>query len=540
MAGKMRRSEAGTSSSSNSGGETVVDCGRRRSSCGYCKSVGRTSLWARSITVDDYQDLLDRGWRRSGCFLYKPEMEKTCCPSYTIRLRASNFVPSKEQLRVLRRMQRFLDGSLDVNKKVEVVDDPKVSKGTCSCACHEVSSSGTKESLSSKNEEKNRAEHIAKYLSDQVDNAVRSCAERGFSLQYTITKSFCQAVATIRRVLAAENDPRHNAENNNLSPKVIAEKLAAALNQLSETSGLSVKACNGHINFYTTATQASSTEGAQIVTGSKSLLQGVKEKRYQMTVHNDTPDHVTEISYRRFLVDTPLVPVPPSGDGRVPPCGFGSFHQQYVVDGKLIAVGVIDILPKCLSSKYLFWDPDFAFLSLGKYSALQEIGWVRRIRWVPCNIASPLLDRKPYIVLSDHALLQNGESLLPHASENVIEMQHDDNCDEDTNDILIDDSEEMIEAESESSDDESGPETSGQTLENNDVGDILIGLKGSRVRYKVTFTYNSDSSHCVTTFFKDVQRAFGPRQRSYLESQLLRYKRVVGAEMSERIVYSLG
>ncbi|KAJ9160314.1 hypothetical protein P3X46_025727 [Hevea brasiliensis] len=629
MAGKMRRSEAGTSSSSNSGGETVVvDCGRRRSSCGYCKSVGRTSishgLWARSITVDDYQDLLDRGWRRSGCFLYKPEMEKTCCPSYTIRLRASNFVPSKEQLRVLRRMQRFLDGSLDVNKKVEVVDDPKVSKGTCSCACHEVSSSGTKESLSSKNEEKNRAEHIAKYLSDQVDNAVRSCAESGDflcsiqlpkasvkqvspakrkllaeganDLLYSSNIAF-QIVATIRRVLAAENDPRHNAENNNLSPKVIAEKLAAALNQLSETSGLSVKACNGHINFYTTATQASSTEGAQIVTGSKESAAGCKRKvccmrksakhsqlkrrkleihlkrssfdpeefalyrRYQMTVHNDTPDHVTEISYRRFLVDTPLVPVPPSGDGRVPPCGFGSFHQQYVVDGKLIAVGVIDILPKCLSSKYLFWDPDFAFLSLGKYSALQEIGWVTenqvhcpslqyyylgyyihscskmrykaayrpsellcplRYQWVPCNIASPLLDRKPYIVLSDHALLQNGESLLPHASENVIEMQHDDNCDEDTNDILIDDSEEMIEAESESSDDESGPETSGQTLENNDVGDILIGLKGSRVRYK------------------DVQRAFGPRQRSYLESQLLRYKRVVGAEMSERIVYSLG
>ncbi|KAF2296258.1 hypothetical protein GH714_037118 [Hevea brasiliensis] len=235
-----------------------------------------------------------------------------------------------------------------------------------------------------------------------------------------------------------------------------------------------------------------------------------------MKVHNDTPDHVTESSYRMFLVDTPLVSVPPSGDGRVPPCGFGSFHQQYVVDGKLIAVGVIDILPKCLSSKYLFWDPDFAFLSLGKYSALQEVGWVKenqvhcpslqyyylgyyihscskmrykaayrpsellcplRYQWVPFNIARPLLDRKPYVVLSDHALLQDGESLPPQTAENAIEVQQNDNGDEDTNDVLIDDSEEMIEPESESSDDESGPETSGQTLENCDVGDILIGLK---------------------------------------------------------------
>lgn len=53
-------------------------------------------------------DLLDRGWRRSGCFLYKPEMERTCCPAYTIRLKAGDFVHSKEQLRVSRRMQRYI------------------------------------------------------------------------------------------------------------------------------------------------------------------------------------------------------------------------------------------------------------------------------------------------------------------------------------------------------------------------------------------------------------------------------------------------
>lgn len=52
-------------------------------------------------------ELLDRGWRRSGCFLYKPDMERTCCPSYTIRLKASDFIPSKEQVRVCKKMQRY-------------------------------------------------------------------------------------------------------------------------------------------------------------------------------------------------------------------------------------------------------------------------------------------------------------------------------------------------------------------------------------------------------------------------------------------------
>lgn len=42
-------------------------------------------LWAHTLSVNDYQSLIDRGWRRSGHYCYKPNMENTCCPSYTIK-----------------------------------------------------------------------------------------------------------------------------------------------------------------------------------------------------------------------------------------------------------------------------------------------------------------------------------------------------------------------------------------------------------------------------------------------------------------------
>ena len=42
-------------------------------------------LWAHTMTVGDYQDLIDRGWRRSGKYCYKPFFEAICCPMYTIR-----------------------------------------------------------------------------------------------------------------------------------------------------------------------------------------------------------------------------------------------------------------------------------------------------------------------------------------------------------------------------------------------------------------------------------------------------------------------
>ena len=45
-----------------------------------------------------------------------------------------------------------------------------------------------------------------------------------------------------------------------------------------------------------------------------------------------------------------------------------------------MAVGVIDILPACVSSVYFYYDPEFSFLSLGVYSALSEINLANKLR----------------------------------------------------------------------------------------------------------------------------------------------------------------
>ena len=95
------------------------------------------------------------------------------------------------------------------------------------------------------------------------------------------------------------------------------------------------------------------------------------------------------VNFHRFLCETPLPLVQPDGsddqrfqidtegyDTHIP---IGSYHQQYRINGVLIAVGVVDILPHCLSSVYAFYDPDLSrHLELGKYTALREIEWVKR------------------------------------------------------------------------------------------------------------------------------------------------------------------
>lgn len=58
---------------------------------------------------------------------------------------------------------------------------------------------------------------------------------------------------------------------------------------------------------------------------------------------------------------------------------MGCYHMKYYVDGKFIAVGVVDITPFCLSSVYFFYDPDYKNLNLGVVGAIKEIEWVKEM-----------------------------------------------------------------------------------------------------------------------------------------------------------------
>ncbi|KAH0457938.1 hypothetical protein IEQ34_013253 [Dendrobium chrysotoxum] len=632
--------DGASSSRRGDGGETVViDQGQLTSSCGYCKSASFTSishgLWAQSIKADDYQDLLDRGWRRSGCFLYKPEMESTCCPPYTIRLKACDFVPSKEQVRVQNKMQRFVEGTLNERKpdQFEEMNSTECYIKSCNNESLASNSSGIflGKPSSGKNEYKFEEDEFLQVLSNEVNNAISACIDRGEfpsiqfpkavvkkvkpqakrklteDLLYTSNIPF-QIAALLKRAQSAHgnnspaglNNPSQNGGSLDIPPNVIAEALSSSIKWDDQPFGLLVKACNGHLNFYSSTDQSNysdfvsnieactqtferargqnkesySTDSIAKIPFKKQKLEiRMKRssfdpeefslyKRYQIKIHGDLPEKVTESSYRRFLVDTPIIFVPPASGARsVPPCGFGSFHQQYVIDGKLVAVGVVDILPRCLSSKYLFWDPDLAFLSLGKYSALQEISWVKdshdhcpslqyyylgyyihscnkmrykaayrpsellcplRYEWVPFDIARPLLDKKSYVVLSDFATRpyqasSTGTSIPDYNGPNMSSSNERGEAGADH---------EVLDADE---DNKSDVEVSREPLRNElmmfNVGNILIGLHGSRLR------------------FKNLRQVFGAIDKSFireLELQLERFVTVVGNELSSRIIYSLG
>ncbi|KAF9469094.1 arginine-tRNA-protein transferase [Collybia nuda] len=103
--------------------------------------------------------------------------------------------------------------------------------------------------------------------------------------------------------------------------------------------------------------------------------------KYQALIHSD--DKSSPSGFTRFLVDSPLRtnPIPyPSAPPIHLPHNYGSYHQLYRLDGQLVALAVLDILPGCVSSVYFIYDKIWEEFSLGKLSALREISLAREMQ----------------------------------------------------------------------------------------------------------------------------------------------------------------
>uniref|UniRef100_A0A8C4SZE3 Arginyl-tRNA--protein transferase 1 n=1 Tax=Erpetoichthys calabaricus TaxID=27687 RepID=A0A8C4SZE3_ERPCA len=308
--------------------------------CGYCKrETGNMSLgmWAHVMTVQDYQALIDRGWRRSGKYVYKPVMNRTCCPQYTIRCHAESFQPSKTHKKVLKKVGKFLlSGRLPQGDADEPMDLHCKGEQETATACRSKVSTLDEGSL---------------LVCEQVDEGAeptRTCGEE-LEVEPPAEKApNATPVTTPKPGFGADphRPPCRKAKEMRRErrlQKLLQKQQAGGITQALPAPSLSVPA--------------------------KSIKELIAES---------LPTEVaSQLEFRRFLCDSPLeADCPPSG----PECGYGSFHQQYWLDGKIIAVGVIDILPSCVSSVYLYYDPDYSALSLGTYSALREIAFTQQLQ----------------------------------------------------------------------------------------------------------------------------------------------------------------
>ncbi|XP_057304874.1 arginyl-tRNA--protein transferase 1-like isoform X3 [Hydractinia symbiolongicarpus] len=329
-------------------------------SCGYCKkddSSLSNGMWAHQLTCQDYQDLLNRGWRRSGKYCYKPTMNKTCCPQYTIRCEVSKVKLSKSQKKVIKRLNTYLITGKKPAEPVQlensdIIPDNQSSSSklgghseSVECSQNRITAGGTK----SENP-------VSKNIQGADPNKPRCRKAKDLRKERKLSKQLKGKSDGVE----ANASTVAKGKNNEKNIEQLIEDLPSELAHNLEISLVAV--CNN------TAFDAYFEAGFELFC------------KYQKDVHHDPPHKLSKKRFKRFLVDGPLVPVQKGTREDIPTPGLGAFHQLYHLDGKLIAVGVLDILPNCVSSKYFFYDPEYSFLSLGTYSALREIYFIRSLQ----------------------------------------------------------------------------------------------------------------------------------------------------------------
>ncbi|XP_051503846.1 arginyl-tRNA--protein transferase 1-like isoform X4 [Myxocyprinus asiaticus] len=354
--------------------------------CGYCKhEKGNFShgMWSHTMTVQDYQDLIDRGWRRSGKYVYKPTMNITCCPQYTIRCHALNFHPSKTHKKTLKRMNKFLStGEMPVEQndggQGEPMDsvheegvrpppqDPLKIDHTDE---EDIATSPDTEADTRSTTSTTPREDAAPVPEDKTSNVAPKPGKGADP-----NRPLCRKAKDIRKERRLQKEQQKQQEGTSTSPNPTPSKSASYQPKLLEEFILE-SLPNDPLHRLEVRLVRSNPPSPQFKASFDASYQVYK--LYQMAIHKDPPEKATESQFKRFLCDSPLE-AESAPDG--PDVGYGSFHQQYWLDGRIVAVGVLDILPFCVSSVYLYYHPDFSSLSLGTYSALREIAFTRQLQ----------------------------------------------------------------------------------------------------------------------------------------------------------------
>ncbi|CAO3570125.1 unnamed protein product [Mortierella alpina] len=284
-------------------------------SCGYCGKEDSAHVYgalAFKLTCQDYQDLLERGWRRFGLYLYKPNLRDSCCRQYTIRLNTSQFVPSKHQRKTVSRVNRYM------KKQYVPLKISRESIAREDAGAHEEHSPSPEpaHSTTSGTRRKSISPPLGKGDTHHAD--------------------FVQSM--------------HTADLDKMEPGSSWRQFKVVLEPATFTTEKYDLYCE-----------------------------------YQRGIHQVPSSMLSRESFDGSVTRSPLSNEVLTLDDQQ--CsgfiGYGTYHQCYYVDNKLVAVAVLDILPRYVSSNYFFYDPSLSSLSLGKYSTLREIALVQEIKAIP-------------------------------------------------------------------------------------------------------------------------------------------------------------
>ena len=393
-----------------------------------------------SYPVEIYERMMRDGWRRCGNFVYIPNIEKSCCKLYTHRLNIEDFKINKDQKKVMKRFRKYLSGEYEQNlEKVKKEEEKKTEPVNKDIILEKIENilEGYIEQekyfdIINKyinNFDKNNFIDKLKQLH------VKKNTNKKLKFDYSI--DFIYVMRKIIESLVDKNKIQFN-EYNNLQQDLFNhfKQFYNSENEILELHG-----ATGHINIIDKTKIKNENEiknENQIKIKPKENKQKkekkekpkeIKEKyifdyfpeivnepeiyiplkhvytfeltnnietdnekfqvykKYQLDIHKDPEEKIDKFRFNRSwgtsnLIDNIGVKLPLDLSSKtkhpeIYPKKYGGYNFIHRIDGKIVAVSVVDILPTFLSSVYLYYDTNYKFLDLGVLTAILEIEYAK-------------------------------------------------------------------------------------------------------------------------------------------------------------------
>ena len=388
--------------------------------CGYCKSKipGRYSFsfTADKFPVDIYDNMKKDGWGRCGDLIYFFNGEKSCCKFFASRLNALDFQIKKEQKKIMNRFEKYLTGEYELNK--EKLKQKEQRKETNMKNIDELQKKIEK-ILTDYLKQKKYFQIIEKYI--KIDNSLFVQKLNEIHVKKNINKKFncdysIDFIYVIIKIIESEIIKNLQLDLFNDFKKFYT----------SENEDLELSDKTGHINIIDKTKLKKIIEKnkpKKIIEKNKpkKIIEKNKPKKiieknkpekhlpkkhkytceltdkiliddekfkvyekYQKNIlkspkENITKEYYDEIFGKTNLIDNKGIQLPKDLDNpEIYPKKYGTYNFIHRIDGKIIAVGVWDILPTSLCSVSLYYDPEYKFLDLGIYTAIKEIEYVQK------------------------------------------------------------------------------------------------------------------------------------------------------------------
>lgn len=450
-------------------------------SCGYCKVDGSKKMTSYSvgfsteeITPEMYEKIMFLGWRRCGDYLYKPNLSKSCCKLYTLRLDIDRFTINKSQRKVMKIFRKFLVGE-EFKKNTNIED---IQMNICE---NEENEGGDKDKfVFVDNYEKSINQYLSSFLSSQILlqnlnlDEIRCDLENNLTSMVYLNKNSKLGDYTSNLFIVIYHKLMKSKEENEAikefrtkytDPKIFFSYIYNIFLQFTSNSNypsnlnnttatdfitnwkfdISIK--SGHLNFFSLDNIKEEVSKIRKLLEQKTekekknknknpvnknpiedvddpyLLTNFEEfvkepkishsklkhrytielepnslfkqekyevyKKYQIAVHKDKESDISPDRYKNawgssnlkqeISFNKKLKSDLNNNSLNLFPQKLGTYDLVHKIDGKVIAVGVLDILPTSISSVYLYYDPDYSFLNLGVFSAIREIEYLRHL-----------------------------------------------------------------------------------------------------------------------------------------------------------------